>query len=128
MKSFILVLAGIAVGVLLSLVFAPALLGAGAGAGIVTGYKAGICATVEAARNKGLIAAGQVDEVLSGAEQILSSTSSEMGKSMLIQNAAECTRFIDDIRKTGQKLPVYPALMTNAFFHHPAPINKKFNP
>lgn len=45
------------------------LTGVGAGVGIATGFQAGACLTVEAAKEKGFISADQVAEVLQGAGQ-----------------------------------------------------------
>jgi hypothetical protein len=68
MRSVLLVLLGAVIGGALSMMLASgALTGIGAGAGIITGLKAGACFTVEAAKEKGYVTAEQVDELLGAA-------------------------------------------------------------
>ncbi len=68
MKSFVLFVVGAVVGAAAVFFLAGGLLiGAGAGAGIVTGVKAGACLTAEAAKEKGYITADQVGELLTTA-------------------------------------------------------------
>lgn len=52
--------------------------GVGAGAGIATGMQAGACLTIEAAREKGLISAGQVDEIFAAAAQSMAATAGDL--------------------------------------------------
>ena len=98
MKSFLLVLAGLAIGVAAVLVLSPMIMGVGAGVGILTGMKAGACLTVEAAKARGLVTPEQIDELLrSAALQIASSAQVEEALAK-IDGDAECTKVVADLR------------------------------
>jgi hypothetical protein len=59
---------GLVIGAVLGVVFGgPLMMGTAAGVGIATGLNAGICATVQAAENEGLLSPEQVDQVLTRA-------------------------------------------------------------
>lgn len=59
---------GLIVGAVLGTVFGGAVMtGTAAGFGVASGLNAGICATVQAAENEGLLSAEQVDQVLTRA-------------------------------------------------------------
>ena len=74
MKSVLLILLGFVIGGVLGVVGGGALgVGAGAGVGIVTGLRAGACLTLEAAREQGLIEAGQEGEILRAAARAFAS-------------------------------------------------------
>ncbi len=75
MKSFLLLLAGFVLGGIAAVMLAgPVATGVGAGIGIATGLQAGACLTVEAAKEKGLITAEQVGEVLQAAGRLIADT------------------------------------------------------
>lgn len=70
MKNFLIFILGAIVGGVASFFLAGALFtGVGAGVGVATGLQAGACLALEAAKDKGLITAEQVDEVLMEAGQ-----------------------------------------------------------
>jgi predicted lipid-binding transport protein (Tim44 family) len=72
MKGFLLLLLGLVLGGILGALGGGVLgTGLGAGAGIVTGLQSGACLAVEAAREKGLISAEQVDEIFAAAAQAM---------------------------------------------------------
>lgn len=88
------------VGAVLTIVFAgAALTGVGAGAGIVTGLKAGACLTVEAAKEQGLITADQVDQVLSAAAGQIADTHTPVPD--FVGGNAACEQFIADLKQTA---------------------------
>jgi len=103
MKSFLLVLVGVILGAVLTFVAASGvLIGAGAGAGIVTGLKAGACLTAEAAKSKGYITADKVDELLTeAAKQVANQKLADA--SAFTGSDAACQKVIEDVRNAAQK-------------------------
>lgn len=103
MKSFLMVVLGFVLGVVVMLFLAPTVVGVGAGVGIATGLKAGACLTVEAAKEKGFITGAQVDEVLNAAvKQIASSTGIDDANKLSGADAA-CQKVIADLKNAAQK-------------------------
>lgn len=102
MKSALFTLLGIVIGAVATLLLASGFFaGVGAGAGIVTGLKAGACLTVEAAKEGGYITADQVDDVLNAAvKQIASSDVGEEG--LLSGGDAECARVVAELKSATQ--------------------------
>ena len=80
--------------------------GVGAGAGIATGMQTGACLTIEAAREKGLITAGQVDEIFAAAAQSLAAAAGDLtgeseqsAGSDLADTDAECRAFVAQLKQ-----------------------------
>lgn len=72
MKGFLILLLGLVLGGILGVVGGGLVgTGLGAGAGMVTGMQSGACLAVEAARQKGLISAEQVDEIFAAAAEAM---------------------------------------------------------
>jgi hypothetical protein len=103
MKAFLVFVAGVAVGIAGSFLFAPALMGAGAGAGIATGLKAGACLTVEAAKERGVMTPQQINEVLATAGKLIASSSGSADGPALSGGEAECAQVVAELRKAAQK-------------------------
>ena len=74
--------------------------GAMAGVGIATGLSSGVCMTVEAAENLGLLTDEQVDQVLARAVENLNAAVElpESGDTKVVGSAAECREFMDRLR------------------------------
>ncbi len=102
MKSFFIFLAGLVVGGLAIFVLTSGVMtGIGAGVGIATGLKAGACLTVEAAKEKGLITAEQVDEVLNAA--VAQIQSAGLGTDASISGGdAECQTVVAELRDAAK--------------------------
>lgn len=103
MKSFLLVVVGTVIGAVASLLLAPVAVGVGAGVGVATGLRAGACLTVEAAKEKGLITAAQVDEVLRAAGKQIASTGAADNEIGLTGGDAECAKVVAELKKAAQK-------------------------
>jgi hypothetical protein len=103
MKSFLMVVLGFVLGVVVMMFLAPAVVGVGTGVGIATGLKAGACLTVEAAKDKGFITAAQVDEVLNAAAQQIVTTSGIDDAGQLTGADQQCQKFIADLKNAAQK-------------------------
>jgi hypothetical protein len=72
MRGFLLALLGFVLGGIVGGIGGGAVgTGVGAGAGIITGLQAGACLTVEAAKDKGLISAEQVDKIFAAAAETM---------------------------------------------------------
>ena len=101
MKGFLIFLAGAVIGGIAAFVVASGIMtGIGAGVGIATGLKAGACLTAEAAKDKGLITAEQVDEVLMAASGKISSA--DVGESAAASlNDAECQKVVAELREAA---------------------------
>lgn len=74
-------------------------LGGGAmmGAGVATGLSSGICATVQAAQEEGIMTAEQVDQVLNRAAQDLSGKTGLPTGDQLIGSADQCADFMSKL-------------------------------
>jgi len=103
MKSFLMVVLGFVLGVVVMLFLAPAVVGVGTGVGIATGLKAGACLTVETVKERGLITAEQVDEVLNAAAKQLVTASGIEETGKLTGADAACQKFIADLKNAAQK-------------------------
>ena len=106
-KSFLLLLAGFVVGGIAAVMLAgPVATGVGAGFGVATGLQAGACLTVEAAKEKGLITAEQVGEVLQAAAQLIADTNvpespgTDSGAPM---SDADCQAVVARLKAAGEK-------------------------
>lgn len=74
-----------------------------AGAGVATGLTAGICMTVEAAEDLGLMDPEQIEDVLTRAAENLSSAGvvPEGQPSDVADTSAECRSFMEKLRNQG---------------------------
>jgi hypothetical protein len=99
MKSFLIavvfLLIGGIVGGFLSLGVGA---GVGAGAGIVVGAQAGACLAVEAAKDKGLLTAEQIDEVLKGAITKISAGAKLSPEAKLVGSEADCAKMVAELQ------------------------------
>ncbi|MCM5570079.1 hypothetical protein M6I34_06130 [Burkholderiaceae bacterium FT117] len=103
MKTFVTFVLGLLIGGGAMLLLAPAAVGVGAGAGIVTGMKAGACLTVEAAKDAGLITAEQVDQVLRAASIRIGASGSGDAASQGGSGDAECRKLLAELASGVEK-------------------------
>lgn len=98
MKGLLIFILGAVIGAAGSFLFGT---GIGAGAGVITGLKAGACLTVEAAKDKGLITGDQVDEVLNAAVQsILSQEAS--GEAAITEADLKCEQVVAEMKAAAK--------------------------
>lgn len=96
------VLIGLVVGLIVGGVAGGALIGGGAaGLGIATGLGAGICSTVQAAQEEGIMTAEQVDQVLNRAATDMAAMSSLESPSAIVGSAAECEGVLEKLRSAA---------------------------
>ncbi len=99
MKSFIIALVflliGGVVGGFLSLSVGA---GMGAGAGLIVGAQAGACLAVESAKDKGLLTAEQIDEVLNGAITRISAGAKLKPEAKLVGSEADCAKMVAELQ------------------------------
>ncbi len=72
--------------------------GAMAGIGVATGLSAGICSTVKAAQEEGLLSAEQVDQMLSRASRDLGAAASLPEGEEMVASAAACEDVLQRLR------------------------------
>lgn len=79
-------------------------LGGGAmmGAGVATGLQMGICSTMQAAQDEGLLTAEQVNQVLGRAAADLAATASLPAEEKMVGGVADCAAILEKI-KAGAK-------------------------
>ena len=83
-------------------VFGGALLGgAAAGMGVATGLSAGICSTVQAAQEEGLLTAEQVDQVLARAASDMGAATEGVDASQMVGAAEECDDVMERLRQAA---------------------------
>jgi hypothetical protein len=99
MKGFLIFIVGAILGAIASFVVAT---GFGAGVGIATGLQAGMCLTVEAAKEKGFITSEQVDEVLIAAAQQVSSQEIAT-EGALAGGDMQCEKIIAELKAAAAK-------------------------
>ena len=88
MGKIVIGLAGLVVGALLGVFLIG---GAAAGLGVATGLGAGICSTVQAAVEEGLLTPEQVDQVLNRAASDLAAMSDEVSsQSEIVGSSSDC--------------------------------------
>ena len=96
MKRFLLFVVGGTIGAVATFFVA---VGVGAGAGIVTGAKAGACLTVEAAKEQGFISEAEVNQVLTAAVKQIADTGAEVPD--ITGGDAACQQFIAELKKAS---------------------------
>lgn len=90
---------GLVIGLVVGAAGGAMLIGGGAaGLGIATGLGAGICSTVQAAQEEGIMTAEQVDQVLNRAAADMAAMSSVESSSEIVGSAAECEGVLDRLR------------------------------
>ncbi len=103
MKSFIIAIVFLLIGAALGGVVALSIgTGMGAGAGIVVGSQAGACLAVEAAKDRGLLTAEQIDEVLNGAVAKIAGGVKLPPEAKLVGSEADCAKMIADLQQAAQ--------------------------
>jgi hypothetical protein len=89
-------------GLVIGTFFGGALIGGGAvGIGVATGLGAGICSTVQAAQNEGIMTAEQVDQVLNRAAADLAAMSGDETHDTpeeIVGSAAECEAILTKLK------------------------------
>jgi hypothetical protein len=77
--------------------------GLGAGAGIVVGAQAGACLALEAAKDRGLLEAADIDAVIAEAANRIRSEAPEGASSglQLVQSEADCAEMVAKLRSGG---------------------------
>ena len=95
---------GLVIGAVLGIVFgAPLMMGTAAGLGVASGLNAGICATVQAAQDEGLLSAEQVDQVLTrAATDIVAVQGLELEEDIL-GSSAHCEKVMADLAAAAKK-------------------------
>jgi len=80
-------------------------LGGGAmmGAGVATGLSAGICSTVQAAREEGLLTSEQVDQVLDRAARDMAQMASTQPGETILGGAADCAAVLDQLKAAASQ-------------------------
>ncbi|WP_193139071.1 MULTISPECIES: hypothetical protein [unclassified Meridianimarinicoccus] len=94
----IMLVVGLLIG---AFVGAPMMIGTAAGVGIATGLGAGICTTVQAAQDEGLLSAEQVDQVLTRASRNLDTDGSYDGE--IVGSAAQCEEVLANLKEAAAK-------------------------
>ena len=90
------------IGVGIGAVFGGALIGGGAaGMGIATGLSAGICSTVQAAQEEGIMTAEQVDLVLTRASANMAGLSGVETSEPIVGSAAQCDTVLENLRNAA---------------------------
>ena len=83
-------------------VVAPVMSGAAAGIGVATGLSAGICATVQAAQEEGLLSAEQVDQVLGRAAADMSALASQAAPGGVVGGVEECATVMERLQAANE--------------------------
>ena len=92
---------GLVVGLMVgSFVGGAMKIGAAAGVGVATGLSAGICSTVEAAQQEGLLTSEQVDQVLNRAARDMAATVYDAEETEeIVGSAGECDAVMSRLRE-----------------------------
>ena len=95
---------GLVIGAVLGIVFgAPLMMGTAAGLGVASGLNAGICATVQAAQDEGLLSAEQVDQVLTRAASDLAAVQGLELEEDILGSSAHCEKVMADLAEAARK-------------------------
>ncbi|MDK3074294.1 hypothetical protein QO034_14375 [Sedimentitalea sp. JM2-8] len=95
MGKIVLALICLVVGLFIGTMFGGALIGgSAAGIGIATGLGAGVCSTVQAAQDEGIMTPEQVDQVLNRAAADLAAMSGTGTPAAIVGSAAECSEVL----------------------------------
>ena len=92
-------IAGLIIGAVIgAFLVAPVLTGTAAGIGVAQGLSAGICSTVQAAQEEGLLDADQIDQVLNRAAADMADLAGERAPDGLVGGLDECSAVMDRLR------------------------------
>ena len=95
---------GLIIGAVLGIVFgAPLMMGTAAGLGVASGLNAGICATVQAAQDEGLLSAEQVDQVLTRAASDIAAVQGLELEDDILGSSAHCEKVMADLAAAARK-------------------------
>ena len=95
---------GLIIGAVLGIVFgAPLMMGTAAGLGVASGLNAGICATVQAAQDEGLLSAEQVDQVLTRAASDIAAVQGLELEEDILGSSAHCEKVMADLVAAARK-------------------------
>jgi hypothetical protein len=102
MGKVLIALAALGVGAVAGAVLGTALLGgAMTGAGVAVGLSAGICSTVKAAQEEGLMTPEQVDQVMNRAAADVAAASGKDAPAEIAGSAAACETALARLREAG---------------------------
>jgi hypothetical protein len=103
MSKAVIGIIGLVIGAVLGVVFGGAVMtGTAAGLGVASGLNAGICATVQAAENEGLLSAEQVDQVLTRAATDLAAVQGREPEDDIIGTSAHCEKVMADLAEAAK--------------------------
>jgi hypothetical protein len=103
MGKFLIGLAGLIVGAIGGALFGGALIGGAAtGIGVATGASAGICMTVQAAEEEGLLTAEEIDAVLSRAAADMAEMAGNDTPAEIVGARNDCASVMESLREAGQ--------------------------
>ena len=103
MGKVVICVIGLVVGLVGGVVFGGALLGgAGAGIGVATGASAGICLTLQAAEEEGLLTSDQIDQVMTRAAADMAEISGQQDSASIVGVRAECAAVIQNLRTASE--------------------------
>ena len=89
---------GLVIGAVLGTLFGGAVMtGTAAGLGVASGLNAGICATVQAAQNEGLLSSEQVDQVLTRAASELAAVQGREPDGDILGTSAHCEKVMAEL-------------------------------
>ena len=95
--------AGLIIGLVVGGVFGGAIMGGtAAGIGIATGASAGICMTVQAAEEEGLLTAEEIDQVLARAAADAAALSGADAPGEIVGSSEDCTEVLQRISESAR--------------------------
>ena len=102
MGKILLGVVALVIGLVLGTLFGGALIGgSAAGGGIATGLSAGICGTIEAAQEEGLLTAAEVDQVLTRAAADAAELAGTEAPGAIVGSADDCAGVMNSLRAGG---------------------------
>lgn len=97
MGKLLIGIVGLVIGIVAGTFFGRAMIGGAAtGVGIATGMSAGVCSTVIAAQEEGLLTTEQVDQVLTRAAADLAEISGETAPDAVVGSTSSKSRLYSD--------------------------------
>lgn len=95
-------LIGVVLGALLGIfLIAPILIGGAAGVGIATGLSAGICSTMTAAQEEGLLSSEQIDQILTRAASDIAERTTTVVDEPIVGSIENCGDVLDRLDAAG---------------------------
>ncbi len=94
---------GVLIGAILGFFGSSMMLGSAVGIGAATGLSAGICSTIKAAQEEGLLDAAQVDQVLNRAASDMAAMSGKAFEGEIANSAEECDAALEKLREANSK-------------------------